>query len=314
MKNDFSVDVLCMSPGNVIMLYSATYMQQDKENICSKVIHCKPDGGVSVCEYLNLLGVKSRIYGFSGGETGNQLEAYYDRIGIEHFFVKTQRETSLKVIYGYDRGKDTSFLYDGYDNITLQQYFKLLHALTDNPKKPEYLIITGIRPQGLMQGVYADIVRIMGEKGVKIIADFSGQEVQIAEKQHPWLIITDYNGVSSITGCEVENKAQALSALKKYSASVQQKVLCICKNTGAVYSEGKKLMLCDIKPRVKEDNLYYKNAFTAAFMKAYDYSFYDVEYSVRYACAFANLMNKYGDVPQKSDIKHSFNETAVKTY
>lgn len=314
MKSSLSVDVLCMSSGKVIRLQSATFIQPEKPNICSSAIYCKPDGGIMVSEYLMHLGAKGKLYGFLGGFAGQELQWYCESAGLDTFFVKTGCETSIKVLYGYGKGKETPFIYNGHGNITMQEYFKLLHAITDNESFPEYFIITGTRPNGLFEGVYADIVKILNEKGVKVIANFSSQELKLAEKQRPWMIITDFAGVAAITGAEVENKAQALSALKKYSKTVNQKVLCICKKTGAVYSEGKMLMLCDSKARSQDENLYYNNAFTAAFMKAYEYSLYDVEYAVRYACAFANVTDENGGYPQKSDIRRAFNQTAIKTY
>ncbi len=307
----FYADVLCMVPVWVTAMESNLVLAPYEENTCSKVIFPKAEGGISVAEYLNTLGIKTSLYGFAGGKTGELMKNHYERLGIDTVFEDTEREISFKTVINYPTGQSTSYVFNDLEHITVSKYFSLLKKIKNRQHKPDCMIITGKSPFGLEKGIYADIIRSSKEKNVPVITDFSGYELLNAMKEFPALIVCDYSDLANMTQRSIESYSDALSALRTMPKKTA--IMCVCGTKGAILYCNSFFGLCQWRKNGIA-NPYAKSALIAGFISACDYSSCDLEYALKYACACFQASDMYGNLADKGEIKKYFTEMTVKIY
>lgn len=308
----FNVDVVCMMPVWVTAMECSLILDENGENPCSGVVYPMPEGGIGTADYLHKLGISTAVYGFTGGKTGKMLKDRYEISGIKTYLTDTKADTSYKTLVNYPDGKGAAYLYESLGNITVGEYFSLLKGLKSDEYEHDCVVLTGKCPKGLGEGMFADVIRSLNQRGIMTVSDFSGYELINAIKEKPSLIVCDYKDIGDITGRMVENYSDALSAIRSIN-NVYPSILCICGTKGAIFKKDGFFGMCQWRKSGKE-NPYMRSALTAGFIRAYEYSLGDADYSLKYACAVSQAVDKYGQLNDISVIKNYFAEMSLRIY
>lgn len=156
--------------------------------------------GLNVSMMLARLGIKSRALGFLAGFVGEEIEMMMDAKGVECDFIKLDEGCSrvnvkLRSIdgsYSADFGVSDEIISETeingmgpvIDDLDLGCLFDKLEKLTEG----DVLVLSGSIPKSLPQTVYQDILKMLADKGIKIIVDATGKLLYNALSYKPYLI------------------------------------------------------------------------------------------------------------------------------
>lgn len=130
--------------------------------------------GVNVSKTIKALGGESIAVGFLGGNAGQTIENVLCEWDIEHDFIWVEGETRTNTKVVEESGAVTELNEPG-PAITDAQVEELLQKLEGYAGENVLFVLSGSVPYGVDQGIYAKIIRLVHEKGAKVLVDADGE-------------------------------------------------------------------------------------------------------------------------------------------
>lgn len=186
--------------------------------------------GINVSYVLNQLGVESVCLGFVAGFTGDALENMLKNEGMPADFirvnngntrinVKIKGETITEInAKGIEPSEDDqSYLFDK------------LYRLSDS----DTFVIAGSTPGGC-DDIYAKIMQMLSNKGVRFVVDTSGKKLLDCLKYKPFLIKPNVDELCELVGKELLSDEDIISAARHLQSLGAVNVLVSMGDKGAV--------------------------------------------------------------------------------
>ena len=195
----------------------------DKSYVLDQPIHvgdvmrvktcCNTAGGkgLNVSKVIKQCGEDVLATGFTGGFNGAYVEHMLREKGVESRFVHVAAETRSCINILASDGTTTEFLERGLP-VTKEETQRFLEEFQNLLPGCEAVVMSGTAPQGVPADIYARLVMLAKEAGVKPLLDTSGAFLSEGCKAAPWLIKPNEEEISQLLGREVGSEEELIRA------------------------------------------------------------------------------------------------------
>ena len=154
-----------------------------------KCVNSAGGKGLNVSRIIDFCGEEVLATGFAGGFNGAYVEDMLKKDGIPSRFTKTQSETRscINILEDFDRIVDES----------------------------DIITISGSIPAGVQKDIYATLVKMIKNKGKKVILDTSGDYLKEGIKAGPTMVKPNDEELEALLGIKIENRYQTIDAAKE---------------------------------------------------------------------------------------------------
>jgi 1-phosphofructokinase family hexose kinase len=179
--------------------------------------------GIGVSRTLASLGVKSTVFGFAGGFSGDMLKEHLEEEkNIKVDFTKIKGDTRINVtIYKMNSEKPIQINTSGpkIDSKECDDLLCKIRSLSN----PEIITIGGSLPQGMEPEIYRKIMKIAKQKKAKIILDVDGPALKMCIDSKPNIIKPNVHELSDFVGHElrgIDEIAEAARNIYDYGIDI----------------------------------------------------------------------------------------------
>ena len=193
--------------------------------------------GLNVSRVVDICGEKVLATGFVGGNIGNLVEELLEKDNIDNKFVYVKSETRNCINILDENNISTEFLESGemiYDN-EVEKFISEFDKIID---LSDVITISGSIPKGVPIDIYSTLIKMIKEKGKKVILDTSNQPLKEGIKALPTMIKPNSEEIEMLLGLSISNKTELLeSAVNLHKKGIELVVVSLGKD-GA-------LLVCD---------------------------------------------------------------------
>src|SRR5665647_206716 len=194
--------------------------------------HIFPGGkGINVSMVLKNLAIGNVALGFVGGFTGNEIQGRLKAFGCITDFVKLKSGIS-RINVKVKANKESEINGQG-PNITKKEIAKLFEKL-ELLKKGDILVLAGSIPKALPEDTYENIMKILENRGIKIVVDATGELLFKVIKYQPFLIKPNNHELGEIFGVTLNNREDIIKSAKRLQEMGAQNVLISMAGDGAI--------------------------------------------------------------------------------
>lgn len=168
--------------------------------------------GVNVARIYRTLGGEVTASGFSGGATGEYIQACLRREGISGELVTVAQDSRTCTAILDPVGRTETVLNENGPQVTPDECDTLLRRLRELLPGQDVVILSGSLPPGTPLDIYATIIRLAQDSGIKAVLDASGEALQLGVGAKPSLVKPNVHELKalSVGGDGWGGSAQAL--------------------------------------------------------------------------------------------------------
>ncbi len=282
--------------------------------------------GIHVSHMLKKLGFENRLYGFIGGFTGTEFKARINHIGLSEEFLQVPvGETRVNIKL---RGKEeTQINVPGLEvpSMSMDSLFQKLNHL----RKNDIVVLSGTVPKMSARcfplkhllsgdpfskiasdedGVYADIMKMLEDKGIQFIVDAKGPLALNTLQFKPLLIKPNRAELADFFQTEIKTKEDAKTYAHKLIDMGAQNVLASLDKDGAVFvgSNGEEFE-AENPAGEKIDTVGAGSSMIAGFIAGY-MTGHDLEKAFYYAVAAGSATAYSVHLAEKEDVDRLYEE------
>lgn len=156
-------------------------------NRIQKVEYDAGGKGINVSKTIHELGGESIATGFLGGNAGKTIESVLNEKKIPNDFIWVEGETRTNTKV-YESNGNVTELNEPGPEIQKEQLEALFAKLEGYAGADTLFILAGSIPNGVDQQVYADITRLVHEKGATVLLDADGELFRLSLEAGPDII------------------------------------------------------------------------------------------------------------------------------
>ncbi len=186
--------------------------------------------GINVSRVMKRLGVESKAIGFLGGFTGSFIEDFLTAENINHQFIRVSGDTRINIKLKTDVETEINGLgpsvSDDQLNLFLQQFEQM--------NKDDIVILAGSIPGTLPSSIYKRIMEVCRGKGMKVVADVSGDALKEVVSEKPFLIKPNHHELGELFQTTIETVEEAHEYAKMLIAKGVQHVIVSLAEKGAL--------------------------------------------------------------------------------
>ncbi len=209
-------------------IVSVNQLEFGKVNRTTSEMFLPGGKGINVSQVLQNLGMDSIALGFVAGFTGEQLVHMLQERGIKTDFTEvTAGMTRINVKF------DETEINGQGPSVSAKELEMLMNKICAL-KSEDIVVLSGSVPKSISTSVYADILKITSENGVKTILDASGALLWNALEYKPFLIKPNHHELGEIFNREIEEREEVIFYAKELQNRGAQNVLVSMGANGAV--------------------------------------------------------------------------------
>ncbi|MBQ1894346.1 MAG: 1-phosphofructokinase [Clostridiales bacterium] len=163
--------------------------------------------GINVSLMLRNLGLPSVALGFVAGFTGEEICKEVRQMGIDERFIRL-KEGCSRINTKIRSGGETEI--NGIGPEISPEDIESLLSTTDKMIDGDILVMSGSAPVSVPASIYADIMRRVSGRDIKIIADASGDLLRNTLPFHPFLIKPNRDELAALTGVTPDGDADEM--------------------------------------------------------------------------------------------------------
>lgn len=183
-------------------------------NRIQKVEYDAGGKGINVSKTICELGGESVATGFLGGNAGKTIENVLNERGIRHDFIWVQGETRTNTKVFEQDGSVTELNEPG-PVITEEQVKELFDKLAALAGVETLFVLSGSIPKGIDKNIYAEITRLVHEKGAQVLMDADGELFCRALEAGPDMIKPNRVELEEYENIEESASRQKLAGIAK---------------------------------------------------------------------------------------------------
>ncbi len=191
-----------------------------KQGEVMRVLQCTNTAGgkgLNVAKVAKLCGEDVLATGFVGGHAGAYVEDLLAKQQVKSEFVHVASETRSCINILAEDGSSTEFLEPGapVTEAEVQEFLKEFEGIVD---RSDVVTISGSVPAGVNTDIYASMIKLIKEKGKKVILDTSGKLLEEGIKALPTMIKPNSDEISALLGVDINNREELIENGKKLQA------------------------------------------------------------------------------------------------
>lgn len=233
--------ILTVTPNATVdKTYRVEHFRLDCVNRPSLAYTVAGGKGINVARVYQTLGGKAITTGFLGGINGRIVAQAMAQEQIENAFVRIPGESRVCVaVIDPTTGTQTEVNESGPE-VTARSVRELLRAVARllSHQRFEFVVLSGSLPPGTPEGLYADLIAMAHQAGVRTVLDASGAALRAGLEARPWMVKPNQTELEGAFGRPLKD----LSDLQAAAQSLQEQGVAIVAVTRG--AEGA-LLVCD---------------------------------------------------------------------
>ena len=267
-------------------------------NRSNEVFYYPGGKGINVSRVLKRLDVDSIALGFAGGFTGNYIQQFLSKEGIETDFIQTDEITRINVKI---KAQEETELNGPGPVINAQQQSALMNKIK-TLKTGDWFVLAGSLPESIPQTFFMEIASICNEQDVHFVLDTSGPALKDLVHTQPFLIKPNEHELGELFDTIIVNKQQASHYAKRLVNQGVQHVIVSMGEEGALLVT-KDLVVSAKAPKGKVVNTVGSgDSLISGFIASYTKD-KDAEKAFRYGVASGSATAFRSDLCEKSDVE-----------
>lgn len=187
--------------------------------------------GINVSIVLNNLGMENKALGFTAGFTGDVLKKLLEECGVNTDFIHLKHGmTRINVKL---RAKEETEI-NGQGPLIKEHHISSLHEKLEYLAQDDVLVLAGSIPDSMPKSAYMDIMRLLQDKGIRIVVDATRELLMNVLPYKPFLIKPNNHELGEIFNTEITNKDDVIRYGKKLMEQGARNVLVSMAGDGAV--------------------------------------------------------------------------------
>ena len=267
-------------------------------NRSNEVFYYPGGKGINVSRVLKRLDVDSIALGFAGGFTGNYIQQFLLKEGIDTDFIQTDEITRINVKI---KAQEETELNGPGPVINAQQQSALMNKIK-TLKTGDWFVLAGSLPESIPQTFFMEIASICNEQDVHFVLDTSGPALKDLVHTQPFLIKPNEHELGELFDTIIVNKQQASHYAKRLVNQGVQHVIVSMGEEGALLVT-KDLVVSAKAPKGKVVNTVGSgDSLISGFIASYTKD-KDAEKAFRYGVASGSATAFRSDLCEKSDVE-----------
>jgi 1-phosphofructokinase/tagatose 6-phosphate kinase len=169
--------------------------------------------GINVARALKQLEVPVVATGLTGGRTGTRIVEELTGEAILNDFVRIREESRTStVLIDPVSGKQTEINEWG-PKVSGTELEMLREKLRYLSRGADVVVLAGSLPRGVEESLYAEVIRELTRRGVRVALDAEGDPLRLALEAEPWLVSPNQHEAEQLVGQELQEEEDFLMAL-----------------------------------------------------------------------------------------------------
>ena len=179
----------------------------------------QPGGkGINVSKAVRACGRETIAIGFLGGGRGRIIEEDLRKFGITTNFWHIENKTRSNTIIYDKKHNHHTLLSETGPKITEYDVEMILSIFYRIMSQSEMVALSGSIPPGVPEDIYATMIEIAKDRGVRSILDASGVEFAKGLEKQPFFAKPDLRKSNEVFGIKINSKENAIKAAKEIVA------------------------------------------------------------------------------------------------
>lgn len=205
--------------------------ENGKLNRTSEVFYYPGGKGINVSRVLKRLGAHNKALGFIGGFTGNYIEDFLLREGVETDFIETAEITRINVKIKAAEETELNGPGPALNADDLAQFTEKINNMCEG----DWLVLAGSLPDSVPASYYSGIAELCRERNIRFVLDTSGPALKELVKFSPFLIKPNIHELGELFDADIATKKEALQYAKKLVAGGVRNVIVSLGGDGALF-------------------------------------------------------------------------------
>lgn len=175
--------------------------------------------GNNVARALTRLGVPVIATGYQGGHTGAFITEHLQSEGIRTDYVTCQAPTRTSTIVQVDDTGDTYPLYEPGQPVTAEEIEALRQKVRALLQTARLMLLCGSGQSELLAPVFADLIEIARQQGVRTLLDSSGETLALGIAARPYMVKVNRLELSGYLGRPLETLEAQIEGMQEVQRS-----------------------------------------------------------------------------------------------
>jgi 1-phosphofructokinase family hexose kinase len=171
--------------------------------------------GINVARALKCLNVPVVATGLAGGLTGTRIVEELTGEAILNDFVRISDESRTSTAVLDPTAGTYTEINEWGPKATEAEIEMLLDKLHYLSRGADVVVLAGSLPRGVADDFYANAVRDLNKRGVRVVLDSEGEPLRLGVEAEPWLVSPNQREAEQLVGQELEEDDDFLMALDR---------------------------------------------------------------------------------------------------
>ncbi len=239
--------------------------------------------GFNVSMVLQNLGMENTALGFIAGFTGEEIVRKMQETGVKCEFIRV--EEGISRINVKLRTMDGTEI-NGMGPKLTKEHLEILYTKLEVLEKEDILVLAGSVPNTVPKTFYADIMKWITKRGVKVVVDASGELLKQVLPCQPFLIKPNRQELSEFFGVNLlVESSEIITYAKKLQEQGARNVLVSLGGDGAILlSETGEVYMQTAPKGIVVNSVGAGDSMVAGFLYGYE-TYHDYEKALKYGLA-----------------------------
>ncbi|HSI97502.1 MAG TPA: 1-phosphofructokinase family hexose kinase [Gaiellaceae bacterium] len=196
----------------------------------SEVLTLAGGKGINVARALKRLEVPVVATGLAGGRTGTRIVEELTSEAILNDFVRIAAESRTSTAVVDPTSGTYTEINEWGPEVTLAELETLIEKLHYLARGADFVVFSGSLPRKVPTSFYADAIRDLARRDVRVVVDSEGEPMQLAVQAGPFLVSPNQREAEQLVGQELEDDDDFLMALDAVADMGARNVLITLEN------------------------------------------------------------------------------------
>ncbi len=187
--------------------------QQGNRHRASGVVTLAGGKGINVARALKQLDVPVVATGLAGGRTGTRIVEELTTEAILNDFVRIGDESRTSTAVVDPTASGYTEINEWGPQVSTDELSILLEKIHYLSRGAEYVVFAGSLPRAVEEDFYAEAIRDLNRRGVRVVLDTEGEPLRLGTEAEPWLVSPNQAEAELLVGQELDDPDDYLMAL-----------------------------------------------------------------------------------------------------
>jgi len=192
--------------------------------------------GLNASRGLIALGQPSLALAWVGGGAGKMLEDGLNKLGIKTDFVWVDGETRTNTVVQEESNDWYMLVNETGPHVPQGAMDEMIAKASKYANPGDIWLTAGSLPPGVPEDFFANLIRILKAKGVRVVFDATGAPFKLGVKEVPWMIYPEVSEAERLVGFEIRNFDMAKRAAMNFLQQGVEYVALMLENRGLLLS------------------------------------------------------------------------------